>query len=81
MGKENVKFKVNEIVQVITEVFYVLDLKNNLLSIRHLQEKGLAILIQKGGCRIYHPESGLIVETSMMSNRMFTLFVQSLPKE
>ena len=33
MCKGNVKFKVNEIVQVITEVFYVPDLKDNLLSI------------------------------------------------
>jgi hypothetical protein len=30
---------------VITEVFYVPDLKNNLLSIGQLQEKGLAVLM------------------------------------
>ena len=67
--------------QVIIEVFYVPDLKDNSLSIEQLQEKGLAILIKKGRCRIYHPGRGLIVETSMTSNRMFTLLVQSLPKE
>ena len=33
MGKGNVKFKVSVIVQVITEVFSVPDLKDNLLSI------------------------------------------------
>jgi len=32
--------EVNGFVHVITEVFYVPDLKNNLLSIGQLQEKG-----------------------------------------
>ncbi|TXG53855.1 hypothetical protein EZV62_019111 [Acer yangbiense] len=62
MGKGNVQLQVNGIMQVITGVFYVPDLKNNLLSIGQLQEKGLAILIQHGKCKIYHPERGLIME-------------------
>ncbi|XP_021820433.1 uncharacterized protein LOC110762138 [Prunus avium] len=33
LGKGNVRMEVNGIMQVITEVFYVLDLRNNLLSI------------------------------------------------
>lgn len=81
MGKGNIWMQVNGIVQVITGVFYVPDLKNNLLSIGQLQEKGLAILIQHGKCKIYHPERGLIMETSMSSNRMFILHAQSQPRE
>ncbi|XP_011040071.1 PREDICTED: uncharacterized protein LOC105136430 [Populus euphratica] len=53
--KGNVRIKVNENIQVITGVFYVPDLKSNLLSIGQLQEKGLAILIQHGKCKVYHP--------------------------
>ena len=45
IGKGNVRIRVNENTQVITSVFYILDLKSNLLSIGQLQEKGLAILI------------------------------------
>ncbi|XP_018498687.2 uncharacterized protein LOC108865752 [Pyrus x bretschneideri] len=46
LGKGNVRMEVNGIMQVITGVFYVPDLKNNLLSIRQLQENGLAIFIR-----------------------------------
>ena len=40
MGKGNVRLQVNGRVQIITRVFYVPELKNNLLSIGQLQEKG-----------------------------------------
>ncbi|RVW18436.1 Retrovirus-related Pol polyprotein from transposon TNT 1-94 [Vitis vinifera] len=46
LGKGNVRLKVNEMTQIITGVFYVPELKNNLLSIGQLQEKGLTILFQ-----------------------------------
>lgn len=46
------------IYQEISEVFYVPELKNNLLSIGQLQEKGLTILFQHGKCKIFHPEKG-----------------------
>jgi hypothetical protein len=36
MGKGNIRLLVNGIVQIITGVFYVPDLKNNLLSIGQL---------------------------------------------
>ena len=45
------------------------------------KKKKLAILIQKRGCRNNNLERGLIAETSITSNIMFTLFVQSLPEE
>ena len=70
MGKGNVRIRVNGNTQVITSVFYVPDLKSNLLSIGQLQEKGLAILIQHGKCKVYHPDRGLIIEPTMSSNRI-----------
>jgi len=81
MGKGNVRIKVNENTQVITGVFYVPDLKSNLLSIGQLQEKGLAILIQHGKCKVYHPNRGLIIETTMSSNRMFILLTHCQARE
>ena len=73
IGKGNVRLQVNGITQIISEVFYVPYLKNNLLSIGQLQEKGLSILIQRGKCKVFHPKRGLIMETKMTSNRMFIL--------
>jgi hypothetical protein len=73
LGKGNVRMEVNGIMQVITGVFYVPDLQNNLLSIGQLQEKGLIFVIKQGKCRIYHPERGLIWETVMVANRMFII--------
>ena len=77
-GKGNVRFQSNGISQTITGVFYIPELKNNLLSIGQLQEKGLVILFQHGRCKIYHSERGLIMETAMSSNRMFMLLTTSL---
>jgi len=80
-GKGNVRLQVNGNFQIITGVFYVPDLKNNLLSIGQLQEKGLEILFHHDKCKIYHPERGLIIETRMSSNRMFILLATCHPKE
>lgn len=81
VGRGNVKLNVSGVNHVITEVFYVPELKNNLLSIGQLQEKGLAILIQSGMCRVYHPHKGLIIKTNMTANRMFVLLAQSQAKK
>ncbi|CAL2255657.1 unnamed protein product [Prunus armeniaca] len=73
--------EVNGIMQMITGVFYVPELKNNLLSIGQLQEKGLAVHMKQGKCKIFHPEKGLIMETEMSCNRMFTILARCSPKE
>ena len=77
IGKGRVKLLLNEINYAMSKVYYVPKLKNNLLSIEQLQEKGLAILIQGGVCKIYHPYKGLIIDTNMSANRMFILLAQS----
>ncbi|KAG6489641.1 hypothetical protein ZIOFF_050917 [Zingiber officinale] len=71
MGKGNIRLQIVGATQVITDVFYIPELKNNLLSIGQLQEKGVSILIQHGICKIYHPEKGLIMQTAMSANRIF----------
>ena len=55
MGKGNIRLEINGSTQVATDVYYVLALKNNLLSIDQLQERGLAIIIQNRECKLYHP--------------------------
>lgn len=72
-GKGSIKVKMNGEVHTIVDVFYVPELKNNLLSIGQLQERGLAVLFDEGYCRIYHKKKGLILESIMESNRMFKL--------
>ena len=76
MGKGNIKLRVNGICQVITEVYYLPELHNNLLSIGELQEKNLAILIQHGVCKIYNDTRGFIMQTRMSANRMFILLAE-----
>ncbi|WJZ91107.1 hypothetical protein VitviT2T_010210 [Vitis vinifera] len=73
LGKGNIRMQVAGVTQVIIDVFYIPELRNNLLSVGQLQEKGVAILIQHEECRVYHPEKGLIMQTSMSANRMFIL--------
>lgn len=52
-GKGDVKLLINGVNHIITEVYYVPELKNNLLSIGQLQEKGLTILIEEGYARSF----------------------------
>jgi hypothetical protein len=77
-GKGRVQMEVNGIIHVITDVFFVPELKNNLLNIGQLQKKGLAVLIQQGNCKIFHPKKGLIIETKMTYNRMFVVLAYCL---
>ena len=71
LGKGNVRLIVSGFTHVISEVFFVPELKNNLLSIGQLQEKGFMILIQHGKLKNFHLEKGLIIQTKMTTNRMF----------
>jgi len=74
-GKGNIRLQINNQIQVIIEVFYVLDLKNNLLSVRQLQGKGLYVLFQHNKCKVYHSKRGVIMNSTMSSNRIFKIIV------
>lgn len=65
MGKGNIRLEINGLIHIVTNVYYVPELKSNLLSMGQLQEKGLAMLIQHGECKVYHPEEGLIMAIKM----------------
>lgn len=81
IGKGNVRLILNQAAYVISDVYYVPELRNNLLSLRQLQEKEMAILIQKGTCKIYHNEKGLLAESKISGNRMFMLFDETRREE
>ena len=76
MGKGNVNLLLDGVNHVVAEVYYISELRNNLLSIRQLQERGLAILIKGGMCKIFYPEKGLIIRTNMSANWMFIFLPQ-----
>lgn len=80
VAKGSIKVQLNGITQVICDVYYIPELKNNLLSIGQLQEKGLAILIKDGTCKVFHPLRGLIMQTNMSWNRMFYLSASMVQK-
>ncbi|KAM0021224.1 putative RNA-directed DNA polymerase [Helianthus debilis subsp. tardiflorus] len=72
-GKGSVKLTLNGAALVITDVYYVPDLKNCLLSVGQLQQRGLSFLIQSDVCKVFHPERGLLFQSNMSTNRMFPL--------
>lgn len=80
-GKGQVKLIINHITYVINDTYYIPELKNNLLSIGQLQERGLTFVIKNGVCKIFHDEKGLMCESLMTSNRMFPLYEESLHDE
>ncbi|GJW21496.1 putative RNA-directed DNA polymerase [Tanacetum coccineum] len=73
IGKGRVKLFLNGSTFIINDVYYVPDLKNNLLSIRQLQQKGLSFLFQLDVCKVFHQEKGLIFQSYMSTNRMFPI--------
>ena len=79
MGKGDLKIKTkNGFVETISNVFYVLDLKSNLLSAGQLQEKGYTITIQNCAYEIYDPLRGYIAIVPLSSNRLFSLKIQDM---
>jgi len=80
IGKGSVRIEINGTSYVISDVYYVPELKTNLLSLGQLQEKGFSILIQNGMCKVFHPKHGLILQTKMQGNKMFHLTASLQPR-
>ncbi|PNX80846.1 copia-type polyprotein [Trifolium pratense] len=73
MGKGKLKLYIGGITQVMSEVYYLSGLKNNLLSIGQLQQKNLTIVFKNDTCKVFHEERGLIMSTQMSANRMYVI--------
>ena len=80
VGKGVVKFVLKGVSYAVSDVYYVPELRNNLLSVGQLQEKGLDVLF-KGGeqktCSIFHPTRGKIAVSIMSTNRMYVLIAET----
>nr|GEV46500.1 putative RNA-directed DNA polymerase [Tanacetum cinerariifolium] len=72
-GKGNMKLVLNGATYVIRDVYYVPELKNNLLSVGQLQQKGLSFLFQSDLCKVFHLDRGLIFQSRMSTNWMYPL--------
>ena len=81
VGKGNVKLVLSGAAYTIRDVYYIPELKNNLLSLGQLQEKDVTIIIQRGVCKMFHEERGLIAESKMSRNRMFMIIDQAGDRE
>ncbi|GAU16533.1 hypothetical protein TSUD_167640 [Trifolium subterraneum] len=77
MGKGNVKLQMNGIVQIITGVYFIPKLKNNLLSLGQLQEKNLTFVIKNNWCKVYHRDKGMIMCSQMASNKLFPIMAEA----
>ncbi|KAK2452968.1 putative mitochondrial protein [Trifolium repens] len=73
MGKGSVKLHINNIVYVISDVYYVPGLKTNLLSIGQLQQKQVTVIFKNDVCKVFHDEKGLLFTTLMSKNRMYVV--------
>ncbi|KAF2320024.1 hypothetical protein GH714_022159 [Hevea brasiliensis] len=76
-GKGEVKLSLKGVCYTVSDVYCVPELRNNLLSVGQLQEKGVAVLFKDGVCSLYHPLKGKMAESVMSANRMFILLGES----
>jgi hypothetical protein len=73
MGRCNVKLQLNGITEVITAVYYIRELKNNLLSIGQLQQKNLTFILKNNWCKVYNQSKGFIMTSQMASNKLYPI--------
>lgn len=81
MGKGNIVIEIKGQTQTVTDVFFIPELCNNLLSMGQLLGRGITILMTNGVCKLYHPRRGCIIESVMTANRMFTVDTNILTNE
>ncbi|GAU25732.1 hypothetical protein TSUD_216620 [Trifolium subterraneum] len=75
-GKGNVKLCINNVVHVISNVYFVPGLKTNILSIDQLQQKQITVIFKNDMCKVYHDDKGLLFSTEMTNNRMYIVTAQ-----
>jgi hypothetical protein len=77
MGRGNVKLQMNGMVQVVTSVYYIPELKNNLLSIGQLQQKNITVVFKNDCCRVYHQDRGLLMSSQMATNKLYPIIAEA----
>jgi len=73
-GRGKLRLEVDGRNQVISDVYFVPGLKNNLLSVGQLQQKGLRFIIEDDVCEVWHKlEQRMVMHSTMTKNRMFAI--------
>lgn len=76
-GKGSLRLEINGIIQVISSVYFISGLRNNMLSIGQLQQKGLRITIEDDMCEVWHKQQKrVLMYSKMFTNRMFVIFAK-----
>lgn len=79
MGIGNINFRTkNKCVEIISNVFYVLALKINLLSAGECLEKRYIITLRNDKCEIPDPSRRVIAFVKMCQNRLFPLKIENV---
>ncbi|KAL4201577.1 hypothetical protein AMTRI_Chr02g259320 [Amborella trichopoda] len=77
-GKGKILIKMNNgSHQFISDVYYVADMKNNILSMGQLLEKGYNIFMKNDSLCLRDQRSNLIAKVIMTKNRMFPMNIKS----
>lgn len=69
----SLKLHINGFVQVVTSVYFIPMLKNDLLSIRQLQHLGLIVIF-----KAFRKEKGLLLASRMASNKFFPFIASAI---
>ena len=78
MWKGNMKLFRGGMIWVITSLYYLHGLRNNLLSIGQLHQKNLTVVFKKDNCKVYHDERGMIMSTQLSTNIMFIIYAPTI---
>ena len=83
MGKGRVDILTKGVKNFMWDVYFVPDLKHNLISIGQLMQKGYNVFFKNDICTILDksPSRQLIAKVHMKNNRMFPLKLRSYLKE
>jgi hypothetical protein len=81
-GKENVKFlQKNWRFWMIENVYFILEIKSNILSVRQLMEKGFEIFMKNRTLHLKDKQERQIARVEMGENRMFKLNLRRIKEK
>lgn len=76
-GKGSLRLEINGMIRVITSMYYVPELRNNMFSVGQLQEKGLRVIIEENVCENWHKQlKDMVMYSSITKNIMFIVLAR-----
>jgi hypothetical protein len=65
--------------KVLTSVYYIPQLKSNIISLGQLEEAGCDIRLFAGRLKVFDPEYNLLVSAPRTGNRLYTVQLSVIP--